>query len=104
MSDFLAQDEQLEMLPARTQLSVLGVGGSGGNGGNGGSANGGGAIANGGDTKGGLVNVSVLSGNAYAQGGDGGHANGGDGGNGGNGHASSYEHKSWNWGGQKHCR
>lgn len=95
MSEFLAQDEQLEMLPARTQLTAFGFAGNGGNGGDGGSADGGKAVAVGGANSHGLVNVNVLSGNAYASGGDGG--NGGHGGDGGNGHyGNSYEHKSWN--------
>jgi hypothetical protein len=38
MTSFLAQDEQLEMLPARTQLTTFSLGGNGGNGGNGGSS------------------------------------------------------------------
>ncbi len=101
MSDILL-DESLELLPARTQLSLLGVGG-GGDGGDGGDAD---ADAEGGD---GGVNVAVLSGNSlWGDGGDqsadGGNADadadGGDGGDGGDDNRSeSYEYSSW---GDKH--
>jgi hypothetical protein len=100
MSEFFAQDEQLAMLPARTQLTAFGFAGNGGSGGDGGSADGGKAVAIGGADQSGLINVNVLSGNAYADA-SGGH--GGSGGDGGNGHySSSYEHKNYSWGDHNH--
>jgi hypothetical protein len=96
MTSFLAQDEQLEMLPARTQLTTFSFGGNGGNGGNGG----GNAYAQGGNSSAGhgLINVNALNGNALAIGG-----NGNDGGHGGNG-GSSYVHNSWGGGHKWGCK